>query len=123
MMVKRDRGPTDPNVASLIVELRKASNAHSAPIWRSISKKLAKPRRNRSEVNVSKINRYTQKDDVVLVPGKVLGTGELNHPITVAALSVSEGARTKILGAKGKVISITDLVSENPKGSGVKILG
>ncbi len=123
LMVKKARGPTDPNVASLIRELRKASNAHSAPIWRSISKKLQKPRRQRSEVNISKINRYSEKNDLIVVPGKVLGTGELSHPVTVAAISISENAKEKINAAKGRTISIVDLIDENPRGSRVKILG
>ncbi|MHA2090057.1 MAG: 50S ribosomal protein L18e [Candidatus Kariarchaeaceae archaeon] len=122
-MVKAQKGPTNPIVASLVRELRTASHAHSAPIWRSISDKLQKPRRNRSEVNVSKINRYSKSDDLVLVPGKVLGAGEILHPVTVAALSVSESAQAKIEAAQGKIISIRELVNENPKGSGVKIIG
>ena len=122
-MVKRDRGPTDPNVASLIYDLRRASKSNEAPIWRRISKRLLKPRRNRSEVNVSKINRYSKKDDFILVPGKVLGAGELNHPVTVAALSFSDGAQSKITEAKGRVLTIEKLMEENPKGSGVIILG
>ena len=121
-MVKRDRGPSDPNVASLIVELRKASN-NDAPIWRSISKKLQKPRRSRSEVNISKINRYSGNNEFVIVPGKVLGSGELNHPVNVAALTFSDGAKSKILAAQGRVLTISELISENPKGSGVRILG
>ena len=87
-MVRRDRGPTNPLVASLIIDLRKASNKHEVKIWRAVSEKLRKPRRTRPEVNISKINRHTTRNDYVLVPGKILGAGELDHPITVAALSV-----------------------------------
>lgn len=122
-MVKKDRGPSNPNVASLIIELRKASISNEAPIWRTISKRLQKPRRNRSAVNVSKINRHSSNDDIVLVPGKVLGSGNLEHSVTVAALSFSEGAKQKIENAKGRILTISDLLNEIPKGSGVKILG
>ncbi|MCY3412978.1 MAG: 50S ribosomal protein L18e [Candidatus Heimdallarchaeota archaeon] len=124
-MVSRNKGPTNPEVASLIYELRKASNTHEAPIWRAISKKLGKPRRLRPEVNISKINRYTEGTEfkTVLIPGKVLGAGEITHPVTVAAISVSQSAKEKIEKAKGKVITISDLVKENPKGKGVRILG
>ena len=121
-MVRKDRGPSDPNVASLIVELRKASKGN-APIWRSISKKLQKPRRARPQVNISRINRYSENNEFVLVPGKVLGSGELDHPVNVAALAFSDGARSKILAAEGRVLTISELVSENPKGSKVRILG
>lgn len=122
-MVKKERGPTDPNVASLIVELRKASAKNEAPIWRSISKKLQKPRRSRPQVNVSKLNRFTKNNEFVVIAGKVLGSGELNHSVNVAAVTFSEGARNKILAAEGRVLTISELLNENPKGSGVKIIG
>ncbi|MHA2251352.1 MAG: 50S ribosomal protein L18e [Candidatus Kariarchaeaceae archaeon] len=120
--MKKARGPSDPNVASLVRELKKASNAHSAPIWRSLSKKMHKPRRQRPEVNISKINRFSKANDLILVPGKVLGSGEISHPVTVAAIAMSETAKTKITAAKGRIVSIHDLVEENPKGSGVIII-
>ncbi len=122
-MVKKEKGPTDPNVASLIVELRKASKNNEAPIWRSVSKKLQKSRRSRPQVNVSKLNRFTQNNEFVLIAGKVLGSGELNHSVNVAAVTFSEGARNKILAAEGRVLTISELINENPKGSGVKIIG
>ncbi len=121
-MVLRDKGPTNPIVASLIIELRALSNKHNVKIWRAVSEKLKKPRRNRPEVNVSKINRYTNKNEVVLVPGKVIGAGKIDHPVTVAAISFSEGARNKIETAKGRTLTIRQLVDENPKGSGVRII-
>ena len=37
------------------------------------------------------------------LPVKVLGSGELNKPLTVSAHAVSESARTKIEGAGGRV--------------------
>ena len=122
-MVKKDKGPTDPNVASLIVELRKASKNNEAPIWRSISKRLQKSRRSRPQVNVSKLNRYTKNDEFVVIAGKVLGSGELDHSVNVAAVTFSEGARNKILAAEGRVLTISELINEKPKGSGVIILG
>lgn len=41
----------------------------------------------------------------------------------VAAYSVSSGARSKIEAAGGRVMSIRELMDENPKGKGVRILG
>ncbi|MBU89478.1 MAG: 50S ribosomal protein L18e, partial [Euryarchaeota archaeon] len=40
-----------------------------------------------------------------------------------AAYSVSSGARSKIEDAGGRVITIRELMNENPEGSGVRILG
>ena len=58
-----------------------------------------------------------------MVPGKVLGAGNFDHAVNVAAFAFSERAQSKILKAKGKCLSISKLVEENPKGSGVKIIG
>ncbi|MDH5403648.1 MAG: 50S ribosomal protein L18e [Candidatus Heimdallarchaeota archaeon] len=121
-MVNRDKGPTNPLVASLIVELRKASTNNQAAIWRTIFKILQKPRRQRTEVNLSKINRYTKENEQVIVPGKVLGTGELNHSVVVAAIAFSQSAKDKITAANGRAITISNLVEENPKGSGIRII-
>jgi len=84
---------------------------------------LAKPRRKRITVNVSRLNRYTEKKEIVVVPGKVLGAGEINHPITVAALSFSEIAKEKIKAARGKCVTLFELIKKNPKGSNVNLIG
>ncbi|MEM3699394.1 MAG: 50S ribosomal protein L18e [Candidatus Bathyarchaeia archaeon] len=114
---------TNPQLIELINFLKKTSKENEANIWRDIAEQLAKPKRKRIAVNISRLNRYTQKSDVVAVPGKVLGAGELNHPITVAAFAFSEKAKEKIKAAKGKCLSYFDLIKKNPKGSGVKIIG
>ncbi|MEM2104849.1 MAG: 50S ribosomal protein L18e [Candidatus Bathyarchaeia archaeon] len=114
---------TNPELIKLIRLLKKQSKESNAAIWKKIAETLAKPRRKRVAVNLSRINRYTKKSDVVVVPGKVLGNGVINHPITVAAFDFSEKAKEKILTAKGKCLSIIDLVKKNPKGSNVKIIG
>ena len=52
-----------------------------------------------------------------------LGSGEVEGKPSVAAYSVSSGARTKIEGAGGRVLTIRELMKENPEGKGVRILG
>ncbi len=114
---------TNPQLIMLIRFLRKHSREHKARIWRTIAEYLGKPKRKRVAVNISRLNRYTQKNDVVVVPGKVLGAGELDHPITVAAFAFSAKAREKIQKAKGKCLSLMELAQKNPKGSNIKIIG
>jgi len=116
------RGPENPYVKWLTAFLRKSARENAAPIWRAVREWLLKPRRRRAEINISKINRYTKNGDVVVVPGKVLGAGELDHRVTVAALSFSQAAKQKIESAGGECISIEELVRRNPRGSGVKIM-
>ena len=114
---------TNPQLVELIRFLKKQSREQKAPIWKAVAEKLAVSRRRRIAVNISRINRYTEKNETVVVPGKVLGAGELNHPVTVAAFTFSETAKQKIKKAKGKCLTIPELVKKNPKGSNVKIIG
>ncbi len=111
-----------PALEPLIKELRRKSWEYKAKIWKDIAERLETPRRNRAEVNVGKIAKYTKPNDMVIVPGKVLGGGEINHPVIVAALSFSKKAREKIERVGGKCLKILDLVKINPKGSNVKIM-
>jgi large subunit ribosomal protein L18e len=90
-------------------------------IWKKISKKLSSPRRNKITANLYRINKKTKKDDILVIPGKVLGMGELDHPLTIACLEYSKSARKKIDSSGGKLLSIEQLLEENPTGSGVKI--
>lgn len=113
---------TNPELIKLIKFLKIQSREKKAEIWRATAEILAKSRRGRVAVNLSRINRNTQKNDVVVVPGKVLGAGTLNHPITVAAFAFSEKAKEKMLAAKGKYLSLIDLAEKNPEGSNVKII-
>ena len=68
------------------------------------------------------IETITTEDETVLVPGKVLGSGTLDHKVQVAALDFSQKAEDKIASAGGKCLDINLLLEENPTGSGVKII-
>jgi large subunit ribosomal protein L18e len=114
---------TNPQLQELIRNLRKQSTQNKTNIWRDIAERLAKPRRKRPAVNVSRLERYTRRNEFVVVPGKVLGTGEIHHAITVAAFAFSGKAKEKIVAAKGKCLSFSDLVKKKPKDTNVKIIG
>jgi len=109
----------NPQLKKLIQELEKRRE----PIWRAIVRDLARPRRIFRKVNVYKLEKYANSGEEVVVPGVVLGTGELKKPVKVAAFKFSRKAREKIEKAGGKCLSILELLQKNPKGSGVRILG
>lgn len=114
---------TNPELLELASTLKKKGRENKAEIWRTIAKRLIKPKRSRLVVNLSRLDRYTIKNETVAVPGKVLAAGQITHPITVAAFTFSGKAKEKIEAAKGKCESLTDLAKKNPKGSNVKIIG
>jgi len=113
---------TDPNLVTLIEDLKKSSRENGAEIWRDIALRLEKSKSNWAEVNLSKLERYTTDGDVIVIAGKVLGAGNINKKVTVAAYDFSESAKKKIAQAGGKGISIMDLVKMKPNGTGVKIM-
>jgi large subunit ribosomal protein L18e len=112
-------GPTNPIMQKTIAELKQ----QKAKLWKRVARELEKPTRKRREVNLSKIQRFAKNGEVVLVPGKVLSSGELSKKITIAAWAFSANAIAKIKAAGGKPVTILDLVKTNPKGTGVKLLG
>ena len=119
----RKTGPINQTLKLLINELRKESSTQKAKIWKRVADDLEKASRSRRIVNISKINRYVKDNETIIVPGKVLGSGMLGKSITVAAFSFSESAKTGISKAKGKCLSISELLKQNPKGKDVRIIG
>ena len=114
---------TNPNLVGLIKRLKDASRANEAPVWRDIAVRLEGPQRNWAEVNVGKLHRYAAEDDVIVVPGKLLGAGELAKKLTVAAYRSSGQAKDKVVKAGGTSMSIEELMAKYPKGSKIKIMG
>lgn len=115
-------GSTNIVLRTLIRDLRKAANSRKAPIWDYVAEMLERPSRRRVVVNVSRLNRVASDGEVLLVPGKVLGSGFIDKKVTVAALSFSLRAVEKIKGAGGSVMSVKELLSNNPGGSGVRVV-
>jgi len=107
---------------NLIRLLRKKAGEHKAGVWKVVSEFLGKSKRQSVAVNLSRLNRYTAEGDAVVVPGKTLSTGLLDHPLTIASFSFSSRAREKIENAGGRCIGIEELLSENPSGRKVKVI-
>lgn len=116
-------GPTNPQLTSVIQELKQKAYKDNINLWKRIAFDLEKPARQRRVVNLSRINRYTEKGDVVIVPGKVLASGDIEHPLTIAAWRFSDEALAKLKRIKAKILSISELMQENPDGKKIKIIG
>lgn len=120
--MKQKKNPRNEEIKKLISELKKLSVDNNVKIWKRIAEDLEKPVRQRRIVNIYKLSKYSKENDTVVVPGKVLGTGELTHKVNVAAFTFSEDAQKKI-AEKGQAISIYELMKKNPTGKNIKILG
>jgi len=116
-------GPTNPLLRDLIGELKKRSNEQDANLWKRIALDLEKPTRQRRAVNLSRINRHTKENEVVVVPGKVLGSGDLNHKLTISAYQFSEQAKDKLEKSGAQIVSLLELSKEKPDGKNIRIIG
>ncbi|MEM0016961.1 MAG: 50S ribosomal protein L18e [Candidatus Korarchaeum sp.] len=115
-------GPTNPRLVRMIENLELASRVNEAPIWKAVAERLKKPTRRRVEVNLWKIERYADGAAAIIVPGKVLGEGEIRRSVVVAAASFTREARRKIEEAGGKALLLDEYVKLNPKGSYTRIV-
>ena len=116
-------GPSNPILLRLIMELKKKSNEQNVKIWKRVATDLEKPTRQRRIVNLSSISRYTKENEIIVVPGKVLGAGNLEHKLTISALQFSDGAKEKIEKVGARIVPLLELSKENPSGKGIRIIG
>lgn len=112
----------NPVLSDAVLTLKGAYRKSKAPIWLRTAEMLQRPASRSIEVNLSRINRYTKTGGVVVVPGKVLGSGNIEQKITLCAFSISESAAKKVTAAGGRVLGIKELVEKFPEGSGVTII-
>jgi len=113
---------TNPELLETVRFLKVKARENQSRIWKDAAEQLSNPKSRRAVLDLNHISRASSPDSVVLVPGKVLGEGMLQHPVVIGAFHFSVTAKAKIEEAGGKCITITDLVSKYPKGSKVQIL-
>ncbi len=115
-------GPTNPLLRKLIEELRTRGYNEKIPFLIKLAEELSRQRRRKVEVNVAKLQRICKEGETVVIPGKLLGYGVLTKPLNVAAWKFSKQAEEKVKAAGGKVLTIEEVIAQNPRGSGVRII-
>ena len=114
---------TNAHLVDTIAQLKAKSRETGAALWRDVALRLSKSRKNWASPNLSRVSRYAPEGATIVVPGKLLGTGEVSGSPTIVAYSVSAGARAKVEEAGGRIMTLAELMNDNPSGSGVYILG
>ena len=107
----------------MVKDLKQASKKNEAPIWSKIADLALKPSSSKRTINLTRINRITKESDILFVPGKVLGTGNLSHKITLSSFSISTTAANKIIQSGGNIMTYSDMIKKFPTGKGVIIFG
>tara|TARA_Y100000591_G_scaffold265266_1_gene238778 strand:+ start:237 stop:584 length:348 start_codon:yes stop_codon:yes gene_type:complete len=103
--------------------LKKASKEHDAPIWAKVADFVQKSRSNQKIVNLTKINQTTEDGNAIVITGKVLGTGNISHKVSISSFSISNSAAKKIIESGGEVLKFSEMIEKFPTGKGVKIIG
>ena len=103
---------TNQVVIRMAKDLKSASAKNDAPIWAKLAEYALKPSIARRDINLNKIAKLTKENDTVVFPGKVLGTGNVPHKITLCSFSISNSAATKIIENGGKLISYSELIEQ-----------
>lgn len=106
-----------------VEKLYREGSESKARVWKAVAENLNRPRRRMFEVNLTRIEKYAKPKETVVVPGTVLGSGDIKKKVVVAALKFSGSAKDKIEKSGGQCLSIEELYEKNPKGRGLRIMG
>jgi len=101
-------------------ELREIIKLAKAKSLLELGKKLTGPTRQQTKINVGELNKLDKKNIIII--GKVLGQGEIDKKVVVAALGFSEQAREKLKKAGCEIRTIKQEIEKNPELKGVKII-
>jgi large subunit ribosomal protein L18e len=112
----------DESRQRLAIALKRQSRNPGGRVWRVLLDCLLGPRRNRTAVNLSALQRNFEKGRTMVVPGKVLANGAIEDKLQVAALAFSAKARAKIETRGGKCLSVEELMQVNPTGKDLKMV-
>lgn len=113
---KRTSRKTNPDLSKTIADARKNV------AWRPIANFLSGPTNAQAKINLKTIEGKTSAGDTVVIPGKVLASGELSKKVRIVALSISESALAKLKDSKSEFATIADEIKINAKAEGLKII-
>lgn len=113
---KQMKRKTNPELVKTIFKAKKNNK------WLEVAVLLSSPRRNKISVNLEKIEKETKEGDTIVVPGKVLGDGNISKKIRVVALGFSKEAKEKLKSKKCEVVTILEEIEKNKEARGIKIL-
>ena len=113
---KRTKRKMDTYIVDTIFAAKRAKN------WNKVAQIVSGSRRKYSNVNIGRIEKESNEGEVIIIPGKVLGNGNLTKRIKICALYFSTSAIKKIKSGKGEAIKLLEEIKLNPDAEGIKIL-
>jgi large subunit ribosomal protein L18e len=108
-------------IQELVSVLKKHALEQKSGVWRRVAVELERPTRLQRVVNLSKIEKHCNDNDVVIVLGKLLSGGELSKKVTIIAFNYSQKAQEKI--GKTQVLTLEEGFKKYPDAKNIKIIG
>ncbi len=87
-------------------------------LWKRVLELSEVPARSRRSVNIYKINKYSKEGDMILVPGKVLSEGQMDHKVNITAMEFSASALSRLKDADCTVKKLDEMLKEK----GIKLI-
>ncbi|HLD98512.1 MAG TPA: 50S ribosomal protein L18e [Candidatus Nanoarchaeia archaeon] len=113
---KKLRRKTSPSLVASIINSKKNSK------WHEISALISRPRRKEIKLNLDQINQIAKDNETILIPGKVLGEGEINKKLKIVAMKFSQSAAEKLRKDKIEFYTINEEMKKNPDAKNIRIL-
>lgn len=110
----RMRQKRNPILVNAIVKLKKTNVG--------VAKLLARPVKKTISLNLSELDRLVKDGESVLVPGKVLSSGDLTKKVKIVAWSASEKAKEKIKESKSEFVSVAEEMKKNAELKGLRVI-
>ena len=107
---------TNISLSSALTSARKNKS------WVKLAHVLSGSTRMQLSVNLEQIDKQAKAGDIILVPGKILGSGNITKKLRICALGISSSAREKLRATKSEFITIEQEMKDNPKGEGIKVI-
>jgi large subunit ribosomal protein L18e len=100
---------TNPELVETIMKAKKNG------LWVEVAGMLSCPARRMTNANLDEIDKKAKDGEVVVVAGKVLGTGSLTKRVKLIAFAFSKSAEDKLKKAKIDYSMIKDEIDKNQK--------
>jgi large subunit ribosomal protein L18e len=113
---------TSLKIRETVESLLEISRENNSSLWRDVAKRLSETRQNYADLNVGKISKLSKDGDIIVVPGKILGSGYMEKKVKLAALEVSDKAMKKIKDSGSEFIQLIELAKQMPQATNIKIM-
>ncbi len=90
--------------------------------WLGIAGILAGSKKNRTNINLEEIDKEAKEGETIVVPGKVLGQGEVIKKGKIVSLNFSNKAKEKLLKVGVELSNILEEIKKNPQAKNIKVL-